>query len=383
MRISSFPGMDVRSVALVVNEKAGATAGISRRDLAALFREAGFAPRIMEGADAAECLAAARSAGADAIAVLGGDGTVSHAAQALAGTGIPLAILPGGTANLLARDIGMPLDLASAVAALAAAVPLAIDLGEVNGRIFVSKCTIGLAATFSEIRRRLKARIGARSWAGLAAAFLLLFRRAPRLRVRVNVDGACEEVRVRFLAVLNNEYDEGLGRMFRRSRLDGGHLTLYTVRHIGPLGFLRLAARMAVGHWKKSRYLRYRRAEKVEIESRRPLLHVTIDGDLCRLAPPLRFSVRKRSLVLMVPQGRSRRQPGARTAKAAGTKERAAASGSDWRKSAGFLPVPCTIDRSIFWSYRMTVLLPYGPDLNRSDPERPARWRGASSRTGP
>ncbi len=88
--------------------------------------------------------AAAELPGIDAVAVAGGDGTLACAAQALTGREVPLGILPLGTMNLLAKDLGLPLDLDAAIAVLATGPMRAIDAGEVNGHVFLINSVLGL-----------------------------------------------------------------------------------------------------------------------------------------------------------------------------------------------------------------------------------------------
>lgn len=294
--------------AVIVNEGAG-SAGDGRsfeRRAAEILRAQGHElVEVPDGAFAARLEAACRGP-AETLLVGGGDGSINLAARLVTGRGKALAILPLGTANLLARDLGIPLDPAGAVEALGRSGPKAIDLGEVNGRLFVSKCMIGATSRISHMRKRLKRRIGSRAWVGLLAAFLVLLRPTRRLALVAESDEGRQRLRVRVLAVLNNEYDEAPGRVFARSRLDRGVLTIYTVKRPSPVGFLRIVAGMVAGHWKKASFLSYRTVHEVAIHSRHKLLHVTIDGDLHLMAPPLRFSVRPQALTVMVPRASGR-----------------------------------------------------------------------------
>ncbi len=293
-------------IAIIVNGGAGTAGPASAAEARAteLLRRRGHETVSVPAGDLSGRLAAAREGPADVVLVGGGDGSLNAAAAALAGSGKALAILPLGTANLLARDLGIPLSFEGALAALEDSEPRPIDLGEVNGRLFLSKCMIGATSMLSTMRRRLKRRIGSKAWVGLLAAFLVMFRPSPRLALVAETEDGRQSLRVRVLAVLNNEYDEGPGRVFRRSRLDRGLLTIYVVKRPSPMGLVRIVGGMAVGKWKKASILSYRSVRQVTIHAHRRLLHMTIDGDLVCVEPPLHFAVRPKALTVMVPRAR-------------------------------------------------------------------------------
>jgi len=140
---------------------------------------------------AAELAEHARTTGAELVAVCGGDGTINEAALALAGSGIPLGILPGGTANVLARELGIPRSLRSASNVLISGTPAAISVGIANDRRFLMMAGFGFDAMvlmgFSPL---LKRHLGRVAYAARCAEELARFR-LPHLEV-VTDDGAFE-----------------------------------------------------------------------------------------------------------------------------------------------------------------------------------------------
>ena len=114
----------------------------------------------------------------DAIVAGGGDGTIHTVAAVLAGTGVPLGILPLGTLNHFAKDLGIPLDLDGAVDVVAAAHGVNVDVGEVNGIVFINNSSIGVYPYMVLDRERLR-RTGLRKWTAMALAGLHMLRVFP------------------------------------------------------------------------------------------------------------------------------------------------------------------------------------------------------------
>lgn len=172
--------------------------GLLQRTIAAL-RHAGIEPRLQPTTAAGHADQLAREAaytGADLVLVLGGDGTINEAAQGLAHTGIPLGVLPGGTANVLAMELGLGSNLEKAAERLADCVPVPVAMGRVSGpardpRYFLLMCGAGLDATVVyDVHAGLKAAAGKIAY--WAAGLGRLHRSVPQLRVRLNgVDRTC------------------------------------------------------------------------------------------------------------------------------------------------------------------------------------------------
>src|SRR5215213_5426533 len=139
----------MRRVFAVLNERAGALLGRDpaeiRREVAAALTTPTCAADVVHARGQGICRAidAALTRDYDTYVVGGGDGSVSYAARRLAGTQKTLGVLPLGTLNLLARDLGMPADLSGALESLGRAQPRAIDLGVLNGRPFHTISGVG------------------------------------------------------------------------------------------------------------------------------------------------------------------------------------------------------------------------------------------------
>ena len=141
----------------------------------------------------------------------GGDGTVSTVAAALVDTDICLGVLPLGTLNHFAKDLGLPLDLEAAVRCIATGVTSRVDVGEVNGRVFVNNSSLGLYPDIVRDREQQQKRFGRGKWHALLRASIAALRRYPFLQVSLAVEGRERAYRTPFVFIGNNAYRmEGL-----------------------------------------------------------------------------------------------------------------------------------------------------------------------------
>lgn len=297
----------MRRIAVVINARSGGLLGRERaaEEVAERLEAAGLDAVIIHEAEEPDLLARldrAVAAGADAVIVGGGDGSIAAAAQRLAGTETALGILPCGTMNMLAKDLRIPLDIDAAAETLAHGVVRAIDVAEVNGHVFLCNSVIGLPAALGRHRERHRGAGGIGARLRLAAAALRTFWRYRPLSLEIDLgQGPPRRVRTRALAVGNNAYAEGFGQLFTRARLDRGELVLYLAHRFGPWWALRMLLAMWLGAWRRQRDLDERRATRLTIASRRPALRVMNDGEGLTLAPPLRYAIRPLALKVIVP----------------------------------------------------------------------------------
>lgn len=292
-------------IALVANPAAGGVAAVPggiaaiERDLAA----AGFTVTV-ETADALrDQFLSALDREVDAVIVAGGDGTIACAAEILADTDMPFGILPLGTMNLLARDIGLPIELPAAIAALADGEVRAIDVGEVNGRPFLCASMLGMATRLGVRRERERGRMGIGQMWRFWLASLRAMRRYPPMTVEIDGAGRRRKLRTRALAIVDNDFEAAPGQPFARGRLDGGTLALYVTHRMGVLASLGLAARMLAGRWHDSPGLHRFTETAFTIHSRRKMVRVMNDGETFLIAPPLRYRIRPKALKVIVPRG--------------------------------------------------------------------------------
>ncbi|MBP0447164.1 diacylglycerol kinase [Roseomonas sp. SSH11] len=293
---------------LVMNRRAGTLSG--RPELPGLIeaalREGGFDLTVIPEAAAPDIdgqFEAALATGAPIVIVGGGDGTIRSVAARLAGTERILAILPLGTLNLLARDLGMPLDPLEAAQALSRARPASIDLGEVNGQLFTCQSVIGLPNTLGRTRQRFRRKSGLHAVIRVVLAVIRALLRQRPMRLAVMAPGWRKPWRLwtRAMSIVNNGYEEGTGLMFHRARLDGGTLSLYVSRNFSVGWTARMLIAMALGSWKRSRDINILTSPAFTIHSRRSRLLVMNDGEGSILRTPLEYRLRPRALRVLAP----------------------------------------------------------------------------------
>ena len=245
--------------------------------------------------------AAASVPGIDAVVVAGGDGTMACAASVLAGRSLPLGLVPMGTMNLLAKDLGLPLDLPGAAAAIGAGRARRIDVGEVNGEIFLINSVLGMPARMARHREAQRGREGLAGALRMAAGLFRHAGRYPRLAATVAIDGSTRHGRFGALVIVNNDYDEAPGRFLTRTRPDGGRLTLYLLPRLSSWRVLRLGAGFALGAWRGLPGLERHPVEELTISTKAHSLRVMNDGEVLLATPPLRYRIHRRALAVLVP----------------------------------------------------------------------------------
>lgn len=291
---------------VVLNANAGTAnaTGTTKAGLQAMFEANGLIADIDDDASQpmADRVARAVSSDADIIVAAGGDGTITALAAAMVDSPKSLAILPLGTVNALAKDLKVPLDLAAAVASLTTATPQKIDVGEVNGRIFLHKVVIGLIPAVAAGREKIRGNQTMAAKLGLLRYFLRRIARSRRIAVAIDTDTSNTRVeRVQAIAVASNAYNEGFGQFFHRENLDRGTLTLYVLKHFTVADLVRLTGGMLLGRWRDDEALRVESVTTVAIRSHKALLKVMFDGEVETMHTPLEFRIRPLALSVLTP----------------------------------------------------------------------------------
>lgn len=276
----------------------------TRERVDAALAKAGIAGEVelLDGKAIAQRAAALVKAGVALLIAGGGDGTISAVAGAVADSETMLGILPLGTLNHLARDLGIPFDLDEAAALIADGTARAIDVAELNGRIFVNNSAIGLYPLMVIDRDGQQKRLGrSKRLAMLVAAARTLIRfRHHRLALAVNND-ATSVVETPLLFVGNNDYRLEWPAAGRRETLDDGHLCVLVMPRKGRLGMIAAVLRALVGRSRPEDMERIERVETLRVTGRRSHFSVALDGETLHLAPPLDFRIRKAAVRVIAP----------------------------------------------------------------------------------
>jgi diacylglycerol kinase family enzyme len=240
--------------------------------------------------------------GAKRIIVGGGDGSVGAAAQAVAGSSVALGILPLGTLNHFARDLGIPFELDQAAALIAEGHIRAVDVAEVNGRTFVNNSAIGLYPLMVVDRESQQHRLGrSKRLAMLVASFRTLARFHDHRLILTTGEGR-SSVDTPLLFVGNNDYELALPAAGRREALDDGKLCILVMRKKGVPGFLAATFRALLGRTRLDDMVRMDAVTRLRVGSGRPVLTISVDGETCRLSPPLDYRIRPAALRVIAPK---------------------------------------------------------------------------------
>lgn len=230
----------------------------------------------------------------------GGDGTVAAVAARLVDGESALGVLPLGTLNHFAKDLGLPLQLERAAQAIARGDTQRIDVGEVDGRCFLNNSSLGLYPRIVLAREHAQERLHLGKWPALARASWQALRHPRALTVALEVDGERLQRRTPFLFVGNNRYVLAGMEAGTRPALDGGVLSLHVLRPQTPLGFVWMALRTLCGLRTRERDFERFLARELQVQTDGDSLEVACDGEVATMPLPLRYRVRARALRVVV-----------------------------------------------------------------------------------
>lgn len=291
------------TITVILNPGAGAVETRAReREIAAAFLDHHVAPAIVVSAGDRIADAARRAihAGSGIVVAAGGDGTVNAVASAVAGTRSILGIVPLGTLNHFAKDLGIPLDVTAAVATVADGLTTTVDAGEVNGRLFFNNASVGLYPRLVWERAREQRRGRRKSYAFLLA-LARVWRRYRRVTVSVHDGSRARVVHTPFVFVGNNEYViEGV-RIGGRARIDQGVLHVCMAPGLRRVEVVRILLAALVGRLHTIDRFESATTQHLSIAAYRRRLGVSLDGELQILDTPLHFRTRPRALQVLVP----------------------------------------------------------------------------------
>ena len=282
---------------------AGSRPGIAQ-ELTALFRASDRESRIIQVAardDVAHAVQAAVDSKAEVVVAAGGDGTVSSVGAALAGGRVPLGVIPLGTLNHFAKDLGIPLDLKAAARTISHGTIVAVDVGRVEGRIFLNNSSLGVYPDIVERRETLR-RQGRAKWPAFMLATFEILRQNRNVSVRLEAGGETIVSHTPFVFVGNNEYVvEGI-HLGGRARLNSGRLFLYVAPPVRTADLPKLFVRSLVRRATQEPGLHMTSGREFWIDvPRARWVRVACDGELLTLDTPLHYQIWPRALNVMTP----------------------------------------------------------------------------------
>lgn len=306
---------------VIINRKSGsaanaeALAGATREALGS--RGVDCDVRLVEPPELPQTLDGIEPGQADLLVIGGGDGSIRAAAATALKLDIPLAVLPLGTMNLVARDLGIPLRPGDAAASLVSDRFVHVDVGRVNGSLFLHSAVLGVVPRMGEERERDRGRRGLFATVDLLERMWRTVRRERPMRADIQLrhDRTSEqaEVKTYMIAVSANRLSGRFrGRPLARDVLDGGELGVYWSTHRNLSGLLQLLGELGAGLWGLDDRVVRRAATEVLVRvarggsgvggwpGRRTVL-VSVDGEVERTAQPVRFTVQPRALRMLVP----------------------------------------------------------------------------------
>lgn len=235
---------------------------------------------------------------ADLVVIAGGDGSLNAAAPALIDSGLPLGILPGGTANDLARTLGLPLDMTAAARVIAAGRTKTIDVGDVNGRPFFNVASLGMSARLADrLSRETKRRWGRLAYL-ITATEVLLEARAFEATIGLAGGEECE-VRTLQIAVGNGRHYGGGLVVEETATIDDGRLDLYSLEFEDTWKLPLMAMSFRRGRHGLMDDVRTLNGPRFEVRTRRPM-PVNADGEIVTETPAV-FTVRRDAMTVFVP----------------------------------------------------------------------------------
>lgn len=240
-----------------------------------------------------------------AVVAAGGDGTINAVTQATLSTGRPFGIVPQGTFNYSSRAHSIPLDTADATRSLLKAKLKPVQVGLVNGRVFMVNASLGLYPQVLQDREHYKRLYGRKRVVAIGSALMTIARGYRQLALVMEHDGECETLRTPTLFIGNNPLQLEQVGLPEADDVQRRRLAAVIVRPVGTMTLLWLAVRGALGQLGEEERVRNFAFHRMTVHPRRndgPRgMKIATDGEIVWMPPPLHFSVAPQALMLMIP----------------------------------------------------------------------------------
>jgi len=235
----------------------------------------------------------------------GGDGTINHVIQPLIhADGATLGVIPVGTYNHFAKDVGIPLPWREALDVILTGTTRQVDAARVNERFFVNNVSMGLYPELvakREERGRDYPRWKARLW----AAYTTL-RKFPLVTFMLETEHHEEVIRTHVLMISNNTYDlSRMGIEAPRNTMSEGRLSIYWLPHISRMALMKFGAHYLAGRVRTAPGFRSFRTSRMKLQSRKRIVRLGIDGEVMTMPTPIVITIVPQGLLVKVPRGPS------------------------------------------------------------------------------
>jgi YegS/Rv2252/BmrU family lipid kinase len=294
-------------VTVLLNRGGGAVAADPKigDKVAAALEDAGVDAdvELIGGGDCAVRCRAIAERGDELLVVGGGDGTISAAASALAGTETTLGILPLGTLNHFARDLGVPTKLEEAAKLIAERPERHVDVAEMNDRIFINNSAIGLYPLMVLDRDLQRKRLGRSKRLAMIVASLRTLARFGHQRLTLTVNDEKARIDTPLLFVGNNDYRIDIGAPGQRESVEDGRLSVFVMRKKTRLGFIAASVRALFNRTRQDDMVKLEDVQRLRVSSRKRMLAVSLDGEVVRAELPFDYKIRRKALRVIAPQG--------------------------------------------------------------------------------
>jgi diacylglycerol kinase family enzyme len=210
---------------------------------------------------------------------------------------VTLGIIPTGTLNHFAKDLGLSADIEDSIKRVARGNSKWVDVGHINDKIFLNNSSIGIYARIANVKRRTKIWLFRFSLGILSGLWFIV--KPPHYRLTINLNDKTIHRTTPIIFIGNNKYDlTGVG-LFNRRHIDKNKLSVYVIKTINPFTLITVGLGILIGRITPAYFESYD-IQKLKITSKRKKVLVAYDGEVDRLATPISYSIKKSELRVIV-----------------------------------------------------------------------------------
>lgn len=256
--------------------------------------------RVVKGLDVGPIIRQRMQQGRTLFIAAGGDGTINAVMQPLIHSSAALGVVPIGSYNHFARDVGLPLEWRAALDIALSGSECQVDAGRINDRCFVNNVSIGLYPEMVARREELSRDVP--RWRARLYATFTTLRKYPHVTLNIESEYLREVIRTHVFMVSNNSYDlSRIGIEAPRGTLQEGQLSVYWLPHIGRIALTRFLAHYLAGRVTRTPGFRSFRTTAVKVQSSQKWLRLGIDGEVSMMRPPLVITIMPKALTVKAP----------------------------------------------------------------------------------